>query len=294
MDVDAKRAYLQGLGLADNQLGLVGFMLGGRAHFAISTHASSAVRWGFYGGGNVTTLFPQPVVDRPGAVAHLSRADWRSRNVLPGEDVERLRVEFRRRASSRRRGRPAPAPFRSSTAKAGRRINAGSGRRRGGAAPRLVYGHLGARTELTASAALSPRSTAEPVDPNVVTAGGALTQGGRPRRALTRGSSDSTRRERAVGARRARSSLPALTDRARRRLPVEPATSAPAVTGADRRRARRDPHRSGIDIARRRAQSIVRGKPRERPLIRCITSLDALAQSRPRWRSLRALPPDRT
>jgi carboxymethylenebutenolidase len=65
VDVDAALDHLRAAGLADSQIGIVGFCFGGRVTFLVALRRAIGAAIGFYGGGIVTGRFPQfpPLVD---------------------------------------------------------------------------------------------------------------------------------------------------------------------------------------------------------------------------------------
>ncbi|MHB8671335.1 MAG: dienelactone hydrolase family protein [Acidimicrobiales bacterium] len=58
-DVDTTLGHLHGSGWDDRRTGIVGFCFGGRATFLVSVRRALGAAVGFYGGGIVTTRFPQ-------------------------------------------------------------------------------------------------------------------------------------------------------------------------------------------------------------------------------------------
>src|SRR6478609_12040972 len=94
-DVDATLDYLRGLDFADRRIGIVGFCFGGRVSFLTATQRSLGAAVGFYGGGIVTTRFPQfpalidgaATMDTPwlGLFGDLDQG-------IPVDDVEQLRT----------------------------------------------------------------------------------------------------------------------------------------------------------------------------------------------------------
>jgi carboxymethylenebutenolidase len=97
VDVDAAIGHLARAGWGSPQIGVVGFCFGGRVSFlaAVSRPLGAAV--GFYGGGIVTSRFPQfpSLVERAGDL----KAPWLGLfgdqdQSIPVEDVERLRNEL--------------------------------------------------------------------------------------------------------------------------------------------------------------------------------------------------------
>jgi carboxymethylenebutenolidase len=97
VDVDAALDHLRAAGLADSQIGIVGFCMGGRVTFLIATARPLGAAVGFYGGGIVTSRFPQfpALIDRAGDL----KAPWLGLfgdddQSIPVDDVERLRNEL--------------------------------------------------------------------------------------------------------------------------------------------------------------------------------------------------------
>lgn len=96
-DVDASVAHLNGLGFGSPRIGVVGFCWGGRATFLIAAQRPLGAAVGFYGGGIVTSRFPQfpALVDQ----APNLKTPWlglfgdRDQSI-PVEDVERLETEL--------------------------------------------------------------------------------------------------------------------------------------------------------------------------------------------------------
>ena len=95
LDVDATIAHLRGLGIGDASIGIVGFCMGGRVSFLVSSRRVLGAGVGFYGGGIVSGRFPQfpPLVD----AAPSMPTPWLGLfgdldSSIPVEDVERLRV----------------------------------------------------------------------------------------------------------------------------------------------------------------------------------------------------------
>ncbi len=94
-DVDAARGALAAAGWPDDQIGIVGFCMGGRVSLLASLALPLGAGVGFYGGGIVTGRFPQfpPFVER---VPELT-VPWLGLfgdldGSIPVEDVERLRA----------------------------------------------------------------------------------------------------------------------------------------------------------------------------------------------------------
>ena len=59
MDVGATLGHLKGAGWAPAQTGIVGFCFGGRVSFLVAAEHALGAAVGFYGGGIVTSRFPQ-------------------------------------------------------------------------------------------------------------------------------------------------------------------------------------------------------------------------------------------
>jgi carboxymethylenebutenolidase len=96
-DVDAAIGHLSAAGWGSPQIGIVGFCMGGRVSFLVATARPLGAAVGFYGGGIVTSRFPQfpALVDRAGDL----KAPWLGLfgdedQSIPVEDVERLRNEL--------------------------------------------------------------------------------------------------------------------------------------------------------------------------------------------------------
>jgi carboxymethylenebutenolidase len=93
-DVDAALGYLRGIGFTDRRIGIVGFCFGGRVTFLVASQRALGAAVGFYGGGIVTTRFPQfpALIDRvPGlATPWLGLFGDRDESI-PVDDVEQLR-----------------------------------------------------------------------------------------------------------------------------------------------------------------------------------------------------------
>lgn len=96
-DVDATIAHLSAAGWGAAQTGLVGFCFGGRISFLVATARPLGAVVGFYGGGIVTSRFPQfpPLVDRAGDL----KAPWlglfgATDQSIPLDEVEKLRTEL--------------------------------------------------------------------------------------------------------------------------------------------------------------------------------------------------------
>jgi len=96
-DVDAAIAHLTATGWGAPQIGVVGFCFGGRVSFLAATARPLGAAVGFYGGGIVTSRFPQfpSLVDRAADL----KAPWlglfgSEDQSIPLDDVERLRTEL--------------------------------------------------------------------------------------------------------------------------------------------------------------------------------------------------------
>lgn len=94
MDVDAAVAHLADAGISPSATGVVGFCMGGRVTFLVALERALGAAVGFYGGGIVTTRFPQfpALVDRVGEL----QTPWLGLfgdldGSIPVEDVEQLR-----------------------------------------------------------------------------------------------------------------------------------------------------------------------------------------------------------
>jgi len=97
MDVEAAVAHLDAAGFPNGAIGIVGFCMGGRVTFLVSLEMALGGAVGYYGGGIVTTRFPQfpALVDRVGEL----QTPWLGLfgdedSSIPVEDVERLRQEL--------------------------------------------------------------------------------------------------------------------------------------------------------------------------------------------------------
>lgn len=94
-DVDAALAYLRSVGFDDSQIAIVGFCFGGRVSFLVASQRALGAAAGFYGGGIVTTRFPQfpALVDRASSM----HTPWLGLfgdldGSIPVDDVEQLRT----------------------------------------------------------------------------------------------------------------------------------------------------------------------------------------------------------
>jgi carboxymethylenebutenolidase len=103
MDVDAALAHLRGQGFRDEQVGIVGFCMGGRVTFLVATHRKLGAAVGFYGGGIA-------VARRPGFPVLIGHAGnlatpWLGLfgdkdGGIPVEDIELLRETLRRESKT--------------------------------------------------------------------------------------------------------------------------------------------------------------------------------------------------
>lgn len=96
-DIDATLAHLEAAGWGAGQTGLVGFCFGGRISFLVAVERLLAASVGFYGGGIVTSRFPQfpALADRAGQL----KTPWLGLfgdldQSIPVDDVEALRTEL--------------------------------------------------------------------------------------------------------------------------------------------------------------------------------------------------------
>ena len=93
-DVDTALGYLRGIGFTDRQIGIVGFCFGGRVTFLVASQRALGAAVGFYGGGIVTTRFPQfpALIDRVPSLATPWLGLFGDRDEsIPVDDVEQLR-----------------------------------------------------------------------------------------------------------------------------------------------------------------------------------------------------------
>lgn len=95
VDVDAALAHLAAAGFASEQIGIVGFCMGGRVTFLVALERALGAAVGFYGGGIVTGRFPQfpTLVERAGEL----QTPWLGLfgdqdEGIPVSDVEQLRT----------------------------------------------------------------------------------------------------------------------------------------------------------------------------------------------------------
>ena len=96
MDVDAALGHLEST-WGRPEIGIVGFCFGGRVSFLVAAERALGAAIGFYGGGIVTSRFPQfpSLVDRAAAL----RTPWlglfgSEDQSIPLDDVEKLRTEL--------------------------------------------------------------------------------------------------------------------------------------------------------------------------------------------------------
>jgi carboxymethylenebutenolidase len=96
-DVDHTLDHLRGAGWHDQQIGVVGFCVGGRITFLVAAHRDIGAAVGFYGGGIVRSRFPQfpPLIDQAPTLA----TPWLGLfgdedKSIPVEDVETLRARL--------------------------------------------------------------------------------------------------------------------------------------------------------------------------------------------------------
>jgi carboxymethylenebutenolidase len=96
-DIDAATDHLRQAGLADSQIGVVGFCMGGRVAFLVAARRSLGASVGFYGGGIVTSRFPQfgPLIDEAKSLKTPFLGLFGDKDEsIPVEDVERIRTEM--------------------------------------------------------------------------------------------------------------------------------------------------------------------------------------------------------
>lgn len=94
-DVDVALAHLRAAGWTDDQIGIVGFCLGGRISFLVSLFRPIGAGVGFYGGGVVTGRFPQfpPLIDQAPSLTVPWLGLFGDQDAsIPTDDVERLRA----------------------------------------------------------------------------------------------------------------------------------------------------------------------------------------------------------
>jgi carboxymethylenebutenolidase len=96
-DVDYALDHLRGAGWTDEQIGIVGFCIGGRITFLVAAHRNIGAAVGFYGGGIVTSRFPQfpTLIDQAPTLA----TPWLGLfgdedKSIPVDDVEALRARL--------------------------------------------------------------------------------------------------------------------------------------------------------------------------------------------------------
>jgi carboxymethylenebutenolidase len=93
-DVDAVLDLFRQDGFADQQVGTVGFCMGGRVSFLIAVRRALGAAVGFYGGGIVSQRFPQfpALVDESASLKTPWLGLFGDRDTgIPTDDVERLR-----------------------------------------------------------------------------------------------------------------------------------------------------------------------------------------------------------
>jgi carboxymethylenebutenolidase len=94
-DISAAIDHLRGAGLADSQIGIVGFCFGGRVTFLTAIHHKLGAAVGFYGGGIVTGRFPQfpALVDQASSLQTPWLGLFGDQDAsIPVDDVEKLRA----------------------------------------------------------------------------------------------------------------------------------------------------------------------------------------------------------
>jgi carboxymethylenebutenolidase len=94
-DVDAALAHLAGAGFEPQQVGVVGFCMGGRITFLVAARRALGAAVGFYGGGIVTARFPQfpPLVDEAATLQTPWLGLFGDRDEsIPVADVEAVRA----------------------------------------------------------------------------------------------------------------------------------------------------------------------------------------------------------
>ena len=96
-DVDATLAHLVATGWGAARTGLVGFCFGGRVSFLVAVERTLGAAVGFYGGGIVTSRFPQfpALAEKAGQL----KTPWLGLfgdldQSIPVDDVEKLRTEL--------------------------------------------------------------------------------------------------------------------------------------------------------------------------------------------------------
>jgi carboxymethylenebutenolidase len=98
MDVDAAIAFLREAGWSDEQIGIVGFCMGGRVTFLVAARRALGGAVGFYGGGIVTARFPQfpALIDSAATIKTPFLGLFGDLDQgIPIDDVERLRDEMK-------------------------------------------------------------------------------------------------------------------------------------------------------------------------------------------------------
>jgi carboxymethylenebutenolidase len=101
MDVDATLAHLRSQGFRDEQIGLVGFCMGGRVTFLVATRRKLGAAVGFYGGGIVAARrpgFPPLLGDATNLATPWLGLFGDADASIPVEDVETLRETLEREA----------------------------------------------------------------------------------------------------------------------------------------------------------------------------------------------------
>jgi carboxymethylenebutenolidase len=101
MDVDAALAHLRAAGFRDDQIGIVGFCMGGRVTFLVATRRELGAAVGFYGGAIVTARRPgfQPLIGDTAKLATPWLGLFGDADAsIPVEDVETLRETLAREA----------------------------------------------------------------------------------------------------------------------------------------------------------------------------------------------------
>jgi carboxymethylenebutenolidase len=96
-DVDHTLDHLRSAGWADDQIGLVGFCVGGRISFLVAVHRPIGAAVGFYGGGIVRSRFPMfpPLIEQAPQLATPWLGLFGDRDKgIPVEDVEALRAKL--------------------------------------------------------------------------------------------------------------------------------------------------------------------------------------------------------
>jgi len=102
MDVDATLAHLRGEGFRDEQIGIVGFCMGGRVTFLVALERALGAAVGFYGGGIVTKRLPlfEPLIGEAARLATPWLGLFGDEDAsIPVDDVERLRETLAREAT---------------------------------------------------------------------------------------------------------------------------------------------------------------------------------------------------